>query len=199
MTFKAEDLIKSSASEGESIDRITRKVYLMLPTYAFDGAYDIQLDLFSEISTFLNIPISSIRIIGSAQTGISLINGTTFSAVTSDIDVAIVDHALYTKKFEQSFQISNGWKNLAAFGSKPVEAANKRNHFVDLLNRGIFCPNYMPHSPDRADWLSFFGRLSDKYSNFCNGISAWIYASEYFLTYKQQTAIKKYLNDKGLT
>ncbi|PKO24870.1 MAG: hypothetical protein CVU35_07065 [Betaproteobacteria bacterium HGW-Betaproteobacteria-8] len=196
---RAEELIKKSASQGDSVDRIARKVYLMLPTHAFKDAYDIQLDLFSEISSFVDIPISSIHIIGSAKTGISLVKGTTFSSEKSDIDIAIVDPSLYTKKFEHSFQISNGWKNLSTFSANPVDAANKRKQFLDYLDRGVFCPNCMPHSPDRAEWLSFFGRLSDTYSHFCNGISAWIYASEYFLTYKQQSAIKKYLADKGLT
>lgn len=195
----AEELIKQSTINGDGIDRIARKVYLILPAHAFKDNYDTQLDLFSEVSLFLQIPISSIHIIGSAKTGFSLVKGTAFSQENSDIDIAIVDSSLYTKKLEQSFQISNGWKDLSTFAVDPVDASRKRNQFLEYLNKGILRPEYMPHSEIRADWLSFFGRLSDTYSHFCNGVSGWIYASEYFLTYKQESAIKKYLADKGLT
>lgn len=195
-TVELNVLISKSIAQGDSLEKVTRKIFLLLPTYVFKEDYDLQLDLLTEVSEFLGIPISSIHIVGSAKTGISLVKGTAFSKVNSDIDIAIVDQYLFMKKFEYSFKESRGW-NLGAFTIRgDVEKTKlRRQEFLDYLQKGIFRPEKMPNSKEKADWLNFFGRLTDKYSTHCNKITAWIYASEIFLTSKQQSAVDIHLSN----
>lgn len=193
-----ETLINNAISQGDNLDKITRKIYLVFPTHAFKDQYDLQLELLSEVSCYLDVPISSIHIVGSAKTGISFVKGTSFCPDKSDIDIAIVDHYLYFKKFEQSHKESNGWNtNSFNIQDNPEETKKQRKLFLDYLQKGIFRPEIMPNSTERAHWLNFFNRLSGKYSKYCNGITAWIYAGEHFLTFKQQSAVESFLSNKG--
>lgn len=193
-----ETLINKSISQGDSLDKVTRKIFLLFPTHAFNNEYDLQLELLSEISNFLDVPISSIHIVGSAKTGISFVKGTNFSPETSDIDIAIVDHYLFFKKFEHSYKESNGWQlNTFSVRGNPDKTKQRRSEFLDYLHKGIFRPEKMPNSSERADWINFFNLLSVKYANYCNGITAWVYAGEHFLTSKQQSAVEKFLSNKG--
>lgn len=197
-TSEIEKLINKAISQGDSLDKVTRKIYLLFPTHAFNDQYDIQLELLTEISGYLDIPISSIHIVGSAKTGISFVKGTPFNSETSDIDIAIVDHYLFFKKFEHSHKASNGWR-LDAFNvrDKPDKTKQQRAEFLDYLQKGIFRPEKMPNSAEKADWINFFNRLSNKYSSFCSGITAWVYAGEHFLTSKQQSAVERFLSNQG--
>jgi len=76
------------------------------------------------------------------------------------------------------------------------QRSNQQN-FLKYLRKGIVRPDLMPTSPRKAEWENFFGRLADDYSQFCNGISAGVYARELFLAAKQESAIKKYLTTQG--
>lgn len=192
-------LISEAIIKGDSIEKITRKIFLLLPSHAFKNQFDLQLDLLTEVSEHLNVPISSVHIVGSAKTGVSLVKGTPFSKDNSDIDIAVVDPVLYMKKFEYSFKESNGWAlNSFTVRSDVEKTKLRRQEFLDYLQKGIFRPDKMPNSSQRADWLNFFGRLTGKYANHCNKITAWVYASEIFLTSKQQSAVSIYLgNFKG--
>lgn len=193
-----EKLIDDSLSRGDSLDKVTRKIYLLFPTHAFKNQYDLQFNLLTDISNHFDVPISSIHIVGSAKTGISFVKGTIFSPDSSDIDIAIVDQSLFMKSFEYSFKVSKGWQlNAFSVRNKPEKTKERRAEFLDYLHKGIFRPEIMPYCKQRADWLNFFSRLDNNYSNFCNGISAWIYASEHFLTTKQVSAVQKFLSNKG--
>ena len=196
-TSEIEQLISDSLSQGDSLDKITRKIYLLFPTHAFKNQYDLQLNLLTEISDHFEIPISCIHIVGSAKTGVSFIKGTPFSPENSDIDIAIVDQYLFHKSFEYSFKVSKGWQlNSFSVRSDSEMTKRRRSEFLDYFQKGIFRPEKMPNSKLRGDLLSFFGRLSSNYSSFCKEISVWIYASEHFLTAKQTSAVEKFLSNK---
>ncbi len=191
-----EALISEAISKGDGIGKIARKIFLLLPTHAFREQYDLQLDLLTEVSEHLNVPISSVHIVGSAKTGVSLVKGTPFSTESSDIDIAIVDPYLFMKKFEYSFKESDGWTlNSFTVRNDAEKTKTRKQEFLDYLQKGIFRPEKMPNSKERADWLNFFGLLTDKYATHCNRITAWIYAGEVFLTSKQESAVSIYLGN----
>jgi len=165
-------------------------------SWVFRGA--LQLELYEEISEHLDVALSAINLIGSGHTDFSLIKGTDFSKENSDLDVAIVDSRLFLELFEQSFETTNGWNHTNLFpGDKPVKQQENRRQFLRYIGKGIIRPDLMPNSPERASWTNFFGKLAWKYQDFCNGISAGIYASETFMAAKQERAIEHYLATKG--
>lgn len=189
--------IESAARAGYNSLSIARRVFFLFPTHAFSGAIERQFDLYQEVAAFFNVPFNSIHIVGSARTGVSLVHGTPFDSQNSDIDIALVDPTAYLKYTELAFVKSEGWRNRAAFPTK--QGIGTRDDFLSYLTRGMFRPDLMPTCKERGDWLSFFGRLSRKYADVCNGISACIYASAMFFEWKQKLAVDMFLANRGLT
>ena len=190
-------LLNDSFAEKLPIKKIARKIYFMAPSCVFENHYDLQLDLYEEISDFLRLPLSSIRLVGSAHTGFSLVKNKLFSNIDSDLDIAVVDGQLYLRMFEHAFNQTNGWNDVSQF-AKDSSAMNIKKEFMRCLGKGIIQPDLMPASPCKAEWSNFFGKLGDKYSNFCKSISARVYAHESFMTAKQQSAIEKYYANQGI-
>lgn len=191
------ELLNQSLAEKMPIKKIARKVYFLAPSCAFEDHYDLQLDLYGEISDFLKLPLSAIRLVGSAHTGFSLVKNTPFDRKKSDLDIAIVDGQLYLRMFEHAFEQTNGWRDESQFSSD-TEASNLKKKFMKHLGKGIICPDLMPSSPSKAQWSNFFGQLADKYSDFCNDITARVYAHESFMSAKQHSAIEKYFANQGI-
>jgi hypothetical protein len=194
--FNYTQLLDDSWINKDPIHKIAKKIYFLAPSYAFESNSDLQLALYEEIGFFLNLPISSIRVVGSAHTGFSLVKGTPFDRITSDLDIAIIDGQLYLKMFESAFRQTDGWRDLSKF-SNSRQAADKKIELLRYMNKGIICPELMPSSPSKAEWGNFFGKLGDKYSQFCNGISARVYAHDTFMSAKQHSAIEVYFSNKG--
>lgn len=189
--------IESAARAGYDSLAITRRVFFLFPTHAFREASGRQFDLYQEVADFFGVPFNSIHIVGSAKTGHSLFRGTPFDPETSDVDIALIDSAAFLRYVELAFLKSNGWRSRASF---PLKGGNSTyQDFQHYLRRGIFRPDLMPTCRERGDWLSFFGTLSTKYRDVCNGISASIYVSAIFFEWKQKTAVELFLANKGLT
>lgn len=185
-------MLVDSAKIGMSVRTIARKIYFLSPSVSFHNNYDLQLEMYEEICRYLTLPLSSIRVVGSAHTGFSLVKGTVFDPSVSDLDIAVVDAHLFLNMFEFAFELTNGWKDIAKF-SNDSNARAARTDFLRYLSKGIIRPDLMPSSPEKAKWSNFFGKLGDKYSSFCCGISVGVYARESFMAAKQETAIKKFL------
>jgi len=191
-----ENKIGEWSSKGESSLMIARRIYFLSPTVAFEKEPDRELQVYQDVSNFFAIPFNSIQIVGSAKTGISLINSTPFSAESSDIDIAVVDQSLFMRYVEIAFAISEGYMRTELFPIK--EGKPTRHSFMKYLAKGMFRPDLMPHCPERADWTSFFDRLSSNHRGFCSGMSAAIYASSVFFEWKQKLAIDKYIAARSL-
>ena len=186
------DVLLRYASENEPVSTIARKLYFLAPSAAFAGRYERQLALYETICEKFGTPLSAIRLVGSAHTGFSLVKDTPFDSALSDLDIAIVDSRLYLSLFEEAFVLTNQWRDVSKFSSG--QSANGiRDSFLHYLRRGIIRPDLLPASPRKAEWTNFFGRLSDKYTHFCKGITAGVYASETFMAVKQESAIEKFL------
>lgn len=191
-------LIEDGAISHLPTRQIARQLYFLSPSFAFVGNYELQLQLYERICEFLRLPLSAIRLVGSGHTGFSLVKNTPFDKEKSDLDIAIVDSGLYLELFEHAFDITEGWTDMTKFSGAPVQQQrDTKEKFLKYLRKGIVRPDLMPASPRKADWENFFGKLGDDYSNFCNGISAGVYARESFMAAKQESAIKTYLSIQG--
>lgn len=142
--------------------------------------------------------MSAIRLVGSGHTGFSLVKNTLFDKEKSDLDIAIVDSHLYLELFELAFEATGGWRDVTKFSGMPDQQRTTKERFLKYLRKGIVRPDLMPASPRKADWENFFGKLGDDYSEFCNGISAGIYARELFMAAKQESAINAYASTLGI-
>lgn len=192
-----EEIIKAKQSGLTSLE-VTRKVYFFINSVAFNEQEDKQITLFGKISDFFNIPYTSIQLIGSARTEKSLVKDKAFSPAGSDLDIAVIDTALFQRYLELAFIATNGWRDRNLF---PVDATTKQPRdaeFKRYLLKGIFRPDLMPRCPEKANWENFFGRLSVDYSELCTGISAGIYMSNMYFEWKQKQTIEQFLANKGL-
>jgi hypothetical protein len=190
-------LIEDGARAHLPTRQIAQQLYFLAPSFAFEGNHELQLQLYERICEFLRLPLSAIRLVGSGHTGFSLIKNTLFDKAKSDLDIAIVDSGLYLELFEHAFEITGGWADMTKFSGSPEQQRTTKEKFLKYLRKGIVRPDLMPASPRKADWENFFGKLGDDYSNFCNGISAGVYARESFMAVKQESAIKAYLSTQG--
>lgn len=177
--------------------QIARQLYFLSPSFAFNGNLDLQLSLYEKICNFLRLPLSAIRVVGSGHTGFSLVKNTAFDKTKSDLDIAIVDSQLYLNMFEFAFEITDGWKDISKFSGSVAKQKTTSTEFLKYLQKGVIRPDLMPSSPRKAEWDNFFGKLGDEYSDFCNGISAGVYAKELFMAAKQESALDAYISNQG--
>lgn len=171
---------------------IVRKLYLCYPTYAFIGEdinYDIQFEIFNSISEFFDIPITSIKVAGSGQTGYSYHKKKEFEVGKSDLDIAIIDLSLYNKYIEICYNNTNGLRDYTKFRDQDTFKQYCKN-----LARGLFRPDLMPRCKEKSEWFEYFGKLSEKYFKEFKNINAGIYASQKFFEHKQAESIDKYLD-----
>lgn len=189
--------LKDSAAAHLSKRQIARQLYFLAPSFAFQGKIQLQLELYEKICIYLKLPLSAIKLVGSGHTGFSLIKNTPFDKNKSDLDIAIVDSALYLDYFQLAFEITDGWHDLTKFSGSAQTQKETKKSFLGYLKKGIIRPDLMPSSPEKAAWDNFFGKLGDEYSEFCSGISAGIYARELFMAAKQESALDAYFATQG--
>lgn len=191
------NLIDEGAKAHLPKRQIVRQLYFLSTSFAFDGNLTLQLGLYEKVCDYLKLPLSAIRLVGSGHTGFSLVKNTPFDRSKSDLDIAIVDQGLYLDFFELAFETTQGWSDVSKFSGSPEKQKRTKEDFLRYLRKGVIRPDLMPSSPRKAEWENFFGKLGDEYSNFCNGISAGVYARELFMAAKQESAIDAYLSNPG--
>lgn len=190
------EAIELGLSASESHVEIARKLYLTYPTNVFVGNEEMQFDIFNKISQFFNIPITSVQVVGSAKTGHSFYKNQSFVKGISDLDIAIVDANLFVQYVDKVFQLTKGFSDRTGFHRFP-DGSSSFQSYKEYLSKGIFRPDLMPSGILKAEWRSFFGRLSGKYSDTFKSINAGIYLSQTFFEQKQKQSIKDYINSKA--
>jgi hypothetical protein len=128
--------------QGLRNEIISRKIYLVYPTFAFLGDNDLEFELLNSISTEFKVPIASVQIVGSSKTGYSYFKNTPFKLGESDLDVAIVDPILFQKYCEIVMRETDGFRNQAKFIR--TEESNDYQSYKEYLSKGIFRPDFMP-------------------------------------------------------
>ena len=125
---------------------IARRIYFLSRTVAFEKEPDRELQVYQDVSKFFVIPFNSIQIVGSAKTGISLINNTPFTAEDSDIDIAVVDPSLFMRYVEIAFAISEGYARHELFPikeGKPTTRSFNRDFPIEQNSQWKLLENYI--------------------------------------------------------
>lgn len=188
--------IEVGLQANASYNEIARKIYLTYPTKAFFGTEEQQYLILNSIAEKFGVPITTIQIAGSAKTGRSFHQKTDFKPGSSDLDVAIIDSRLFVRYTEIVFAQSKGYSDLSKFPLR--EGKSTYEEYVRYVSRGMFRPDLMTYGTERADWTSFFGRLSTRHTSLFGAITACIYLSESFFESKQRSAIKSYIDNRAV-
>ncbi|MDB5123840.1 MAG: hypothetical protein JWP94_1969 [Mucilaginibacter sp.] len=181
--------INSGLQAGYSVDLISRKIYTVYPTFAFDGDYDIQFEIFNLICSEFDVPITAIQVCGSAKTGFNFNKNTEYKRGSSDLDIAIVDSLLFQKYCEIVLKETYGFRDLSNFTE-----GNARSYYK-YIAKGFFRPDFMPTCIAKREWQNFFNKLSVKYIDMFSNINAGIYFSQTFFELKQASNIDLFKTD----
>jgi hypothetical protein len=176
-------------------NEMARKLFLSYPTCAFLDDHEVEFSIRDRVRRLYGIPLSSVQVTGSAKTGFSLIKNTEFKKGASDLDLAIIDHPLFLKVWEEAHELSNGFdatkfQDSYKDGKHIVGSGQKR--FLQYLQRGIISPDFLPTGEPRRRILSDFSRVTQDHQDSFSKISAFFYAGEYFFQSKQKEAIDKH-------
>jgi hypothetical protein len=189
------DSIEKSLKDRLSHTEIVRKIYLTYPTSALVEKEEKQYEILNEISQHFIIPINHVQVCGSSKVGQSFHKTSTFTPKVSDLDVAIIDPNLFLKYSELVFDITKGFQDNTKF---TTSKGNNYSSYTEYISRGIFRPDFMPSCPERANWFSFFNKLSLKHNDYFKSINAGIYSSQLFFEYKQSSNIRDFINSKKI-
>lgn len=187
--------IDAGLAASKSFSEIARKVFLTYPTNAFSGQEELEFEILNAVAQNFQVPIINIHVAGSAKIGHSLHKGTAFNPKTSDLDLAIIDGGLFAKYLEIGLKISNGYQDGTKFerqgGTSVIDS------YKSYLSKGIWRPDLSPTGTEKAAWMNFFNKLSNKHNAAFNSISGCIYLSQGCFENKQQSVIYKHKN-KGV-
>ena len=172
------------------IDHTTaRKEFLTDNAVYFADKKDLYLAVKDDISTDLNIPLSLIRICGSAYWGKSFVEERDFVPGDSDLDVALIDQMLYVQCLSEVRQMTRNFSNLTAFSG----GANVPLLFQDYAyKKGIIRTDVMPRTRTKQRLISVSDKISRKYASDFSSISFAIYDSENSFTVKQILSTRKF-------
>lgn len=188
--------IRRGIKNGEPKEQIVRRIYLSYPTAVFKDDEDNEFEIRNDIASHFKIPFSSVQIVGSAKTGYSLINDRPFIEKKSDCDIAIIDFGIYTNLIEYAHLQTKGFSDYTKYDRRTYRIANGFSMSDKLkidICQGYINPYYLPNGELKERWLSYFEKLSGKYSDKFRTIDGAAYASQYLFEMKQIRAIEKYL------
>jgi hypothetical protein len=188
--------LEKNRLEKTSSGEMARKLFLSYPTCVFIDDHEVEFSIRDRVRRLYQIPLSSVQIIGSAKTGFSLVKKTEFKKGASDLDLAIIDPAMFAKIWEEAHQISNGFE-ATKFNDLPnaegeILIGSGQKRFLQYIQRGIIAPDFLPQGELRRNILANFARVTQSYRDNFSKISAFFYFSEYFFQVKQTEAIDKH-------
>lgn len=188
--------IEKGLKDKKPYNEIVRKVYLAYPTKALIGDEERQYQIINDISCFFGVPIMSVQVAGSAKTGRSFHKQKDFDPGNSDLDIAIIDAALFQRYVEAIFTVTKGYSDNTGFSLRKGKSVSEE--YLAYLTKGIFRADLMPTCEERKAWNQFFGQLSRKHGDLFKSINAGIYMSQVFFENKQRSAIKNYIETKAI-
>lgn len=190
------EAIQKGLDEKRNHNDIVRKVYLVYPTYALIDDDERKYEIFNSISKYFSVSIMSIQVAGSAKVGHSFHKRRQFAPKESDLDIAIIDPALYLRYVEIVFNETRGYSDRTRFPVK--NGVSTADEFLAYITKGIFRVDLMPSCIERANLNKFFGHLSRKNNDLFKNINPAIYMSQTFFESKQRSAIRNYQEYKAI-
>jgi hypothetical protein len=89
----------------------------------FQDKKDFYLDLKDSIASELNVPLSMLRICGSAYWGKSFSKNVAFQAGVSDLDLALIDPITFVRAISEVRKLTWNFSNLTYFPGSPTDDA----------------------------------------------------------------------------
>lgn len=173
----------------EDNQEISAQLFLVNPTFSFQDRLEEAHKILKSVSEQYKVPLCHIKIGGSAQLGLSLHKENIFKFKSSDLDIAIIDSGLYTRLFEEVYEVTKAYskKNLFKYqvNDKKEITDDHLSMYKKWLGKGVIHPKYFPQSTLRKDWLAFFDTLSVEYRETYKSISACVFLSENAFKNKQ--------------
>jgi len=188
--------LADNRSKNTNSGEMARKLFLSYPTCAFVDDHEVEFAIRDRVRKLYQIPLSAVQVIGSAKTGFSLVKNTQFKKGASDLDLAIIDHTMFTKIWEEAHEMSKGFEatrfNDLRRDDGQIVQGSGRKRFLQYLHRGIIAPDFLPQGEPRRRIIADFARVTQSYQDCFSKISAFFYSSEYFFQVKQKEAIDKH-------
>jgi len=165
--------------ETESTFRASRKIYYCFPCAAFPEHWMDEFNIINEVSIFFNIPFNSVKIIGSAKTGFSIIHDHDFIDGISDLDIALINVDLYMNLLEYVYEITDTFRDYTNW--------NKHDHLrlKQTIAKGYIDPAALPSGHLKDEYDHFFSELSSKYFKKFSKIWGFVYINEKIFELKQ--------------
>lgn len=155
----------------------------------FDDKKKIYIEIKDDISSELNIPLSMIRICGSAYWGQSFETALPFRPSESDLDVALINSALFVRCLSEVRQTTRNFSNLTAFSGGAREPIIFQDY---AYKKGIIRIDIMPKTKSKRSLDTISEAMSRKYDKHFSKVSFMIYDSEHSFTVKQITPTTKF-------
>jgi hypothetical protein len=187
---KLDSKIATMVEGAEHPRLVARRLFLYDFVEAFATNQDRGFQILNTICEHFKLPFSAVKVVGSAQTGYSYYKERDFVSGQSDLDVAIISATLFQEYSHEIYSLTERYTDLTRFHRK--KGISVAQYFRDNLASGLFRPDLMPECKLKADWFSFFNKLSNNYVDLFSNINAGIYLSEAFFECKHLTIIDAY-------
>lgn len=189
-TYPVFEAIKSSAN----LDKLVTQYYLVNPTASFQSRLEKAHEILHAVSKQFLIPISHIKVTGSAHLGYSFVKKREFIEKQSDLDLAIIDMQFYNFFFEKNLEETRQYSRRDKFGYSFIGGQRVYNldMYKEWLAKGIIHEKYLPTTDYANSFKIFFNELSVNHSDTFKSISACIYSSEHTFKLKQISSIHRW-------
>lgn len=144
--------------------------------FIFSNNLPLYQQLRVDIARHFNVQSSRVFVVGSSKLGFSIAPNKLFRELTeeSDIDVAVVDSALFEVLWKRYFD------NNIRLLYRTEDEENRYNQFLQYFFRGWIRPDLLPNSfVDKREWFNYFDSIS--YTLYDNRkVAAAVYKDDYF-------------------
>lgn len=154
----------------------------------FSDKSDLYLEIKDKIAIHTRLPLSMIRVCGSAYWGKSFLTGEDFVAGTSDLDIALISDQMFVRALSEVRAKTLNFTVLTAFPGIQAPII-----FQDYAyKKGIIRIDQMPQTEIKF-WLNtVFQNISKSYLAHFDNINSLIYDSELSFTNKQVGSLSKF-------
>ena len=167
-----------------------RHEFLLDGAAYFRDKPDTYLEIKNKMALGLGLPVSAIRICGSAYWGKRFLDKTLFEPGVSDLDVAIVSPLLFSQCMTEIRATCSGFSDLRPFPIKGTE--NTYETFRQYaLKKGMLRADFLPDVPTMGKIKRIAHHVSGAYLEHFSKITTCIYDSDDAFALKQTLASEK--------
>lgn len=173
-------------SYGSRLERAQR-LYLSDSSPALASIPEIEFQVRKTVSQFFQVPLRKVAFAGSAQLGVSVHKGRSFLPGESDLDIACVDGALFTRAWMDVIDVTRAFTDESGFPQRGTAISRFKDQ---LLRRAMIRVAAMPTSDLSTSWRRFEDSLTLQNLATFKRVSVAIYPNEQAFCWKQDSAIQ---------